>query len=137
MADVVPNYFKKQLMDNNVDLDADTFKLALLDSNHTNDIDNQQTFSDVNGNEVSGTGYSAGGQTIANTSTNQNNTDDEAEFDGDDVTFSNSSITARYAVVYHNATGTIVTILDFGSDKTSSNGDFTVSFAADGIVNLG
>lgn len=137
MADVVTNNFKAEVMKGNLNLDSDQLNLALLDNNHANDIDNDATFSDVSGDEVSGSGYSAGGQAIANTGVTQDNTDDEGVLDGDDVVWSNSSITARYGVVYHNSTGTIVAILDFGQDKTSSNGEFKVSFAGEGIVNLG
>jgi len=137
MADVVTNHFKAEVMRGTLSLGSDQLNLALLDSNHSNDIDNDSVFSDVNGDEISGSGYSAGGQAIANTGVTQDNTDNEGVLDGDDVTWANSSITARYGVVYHNATGTIVAILDFGQDKTSSNGEFKVSFAGEGIVNLG
>lgn len=140
MADVIPNYFKVELAKNNVDLASDSFSLALLDSNHSNNVDTQENLDDVNGNEVSGPGYSSGGQGIANTTVNRNDTDDQAEFDGDDVTFSNSTIDASYAVIYQDtgtaSTSTIVAILDFGGQKSSDNGDFTVSFGADGIAKL-
>lgn len=140
MADAVPNSFKNQIASGNIDFDADTFKLMLLDNNHSNDIDSQEFIDDVSTNEVSGTGYSAGGQTIANIAVTTDNANDQAEVDGDDVTWSSSSITARYGVVYKDtgtpATSPIVCILDFGSDKTSSNGDFTVQFGAEGFIKL-
>ena len=141
MADVVPNGLKQTLLQGGIDGDNDSFKLALLDSNHSNNIDSQEFWGDVNGNEVSGSGYSAGGQAISNTGTSQDDTDDEGVFDGDDVTWSNSTITASYAVVYKDtgsaSTSNIVCIFDFGGSKSSDNGDFTVSFGSEGILNIG
>ena len=136
--DVLQNTYFKKLLDANIDHVNDDIKLALLDSNHTQDKDTHEFFDDVNANEVSGTGYTAGGQSIANTSTAVDDTADDGTFDGDDVVWSNASITARYGVVYKdtgdNSTSPIIGIFDFGQDFTAAAGDFTVSFNSDGIV---
>jgi len=62
-------------------------------------------------------------------------------FDADNVTWSNSSITARAAVVYKDsgtaATSWLIYYDDFGADYISLNGDFTVTWNAEGIVNIG
>ncbi len=68
-------------------------------------------------------------------------TDDEGVFDADDVTWSTSTITARGAIVY-KSTGTaandlLICYFDFGADKSSSAGNFTITWNAEGIVNLG
>lgn len=139
MADILPNSFFKHIMNGGIDLDTDTIKVMLLTNSHSNNIDTQEYIDDVSANEVSGTGYSAGGQALANKAVTQDNTDDEGVFDADDLTWSSSSITARYAVVYKDtgtpSTSPIVCIIDFGADKTSDNGDFTIQWNAEGILN--
>lgn len=139
MADVVYNSFKQKIMDGSIDLDTDTIKVALVTSSYTPDQDTHEDFADIT-NEVSGTGYTAGGQALANKSVSKDNTDNEGVFDADDVTWSSSTITARGAVVYKDtgtpATSWLVAYYDFGSDKTSTSGDFTIQWGAEGIVNL-
>lgn len=139
MADVIYNAFKKNIMNGGIDLDTNTIKVMLVTLSYTPDQDTHEDRADVT-NEVSGTGYSAGGATLANTAVTQDNTDNEGVFDADDVTWSSSSITARGAVLY-KSTGTastdlLICYLDFGSDKTSSSGNFTIQWNAEGIVNL-
>lgn len=139
-ADVIQNSFKKFIMDGTIDLDTDTIKVALLNSSHTQDQDTYDYFNDVSANEVTGTGYTAGGATITTPSVTQNNTDNVGVFDGDDVTWASSTITARYACIYKStgvaSTSPIIAILDFGSDQSSSAGDFTIAWGANGILRL-
>ena len=140
MASIIPNATKKNLMNGGIDLDTDTIKVMLLDSNHSNNADTQEFIDDVSANEVSGTGYTAGGATLANKAVTQDNTDDEGVFDADDVSWAASSITARYAVIYKDtgtpATSPIIAIIDFGEDKVSTSGAFTINWDAEGILNL-
>ncbi len=118
---------------------GDTFKLALYTSAATLDA-NTTTYSAVN--EVVGTGYTAGGGTLVNlgvvTATGTSSTG-TGFTDFTDLTFSSSTITARGALIYNttpsalsNAGATLtnaaVAVLDFGSDKTSTDGDFTIIF---------
>ena len=127
-------------MNGGIDLDTDTIKVMLLTSTHANNADTQEFIDDVSANEVSGTGYTAGGATLANKAVTQDNTDDEGVFDADDVSWAASTITARYAVIYKDtgtpATSPIIAIIDFGEDKVSSAGAFTITWAAEGILNL-
>ena len=82
------NNFKEALLAGDApDLDADTIKVALL-SGHTPDIDAHDFWNDVSGDEISGTGYTAGGETLGTKSISQDNTDDEGVFDAGDVTWS-------------------------------------------------
>lgn len=78
-------------------------------------------------NEVSGTGYTAGGNTltISQVPTSSGTT---AYLDFADTTWSNATITARGALIYlaNGTTNPSVAVLDFGSDKTSTAGDFTI-----------
>ena len=140
MADVVYNSFKRDIMNGGIDLDADTIKVALVTSSYTPDQDAHDNFDDIT-NEVSGTGYTAGGATLANKTVTVDNTDNEGVFDADDPTWSSSTITARGAVFYKStgtaSTSKLICYSDFGSDKTSSGGSFTLQFNSEGILNLG
>lgn len=140
MANVIYNSFKRDIMNGGIDLDTDTIKVALVTSSYTPDQDTHDNFDDVT-NEVAATGgYTAGGATLANVSVTADNTDNEGVFDADDVTWSSSTITARGAVVYKStgvtSTSKLICYFDFGSDQSSSSGNFTISWNAEGILNL-
>lgn len=142
MASGVYNDYKARAFGDGtmVDLDGDTIKLALLTSSYTPDFDAHDFFDDVSANEVAASGtYSAGGATLTVTLT-QDNTDDEGVFDAADVTFTTATITARYAVIYKStgnaATSPLICLIDFGSNQTSTTGNFVITFAAEGILNL-
>ncbi len=139
MADVIFNSFKKKIMDGSIDLDTDTIKVMLVTSSYTPDQDVHDFKDDIT-NEVSGTGYTAGGTALANKAVTADNTDNEGVFDADDVTWASSTITARGAVIYKDtgtpSTSPIICYIDFGSDKSSSAGNFTISWNAEGILNL-
>lgn len=110
---------------------GDTFKMALYTSSATLDA---STTAYSATNEVSGTGYSAGGQGL--TSVDPTTSGTTAFGDFDDETWSTATITARGALIYNSTPNTTsialtnpsVVVLDFGSDKTSTAGDFTVVF---------
>lgn len=140
MANIIYNSFKKKIMDGSIDLDTDTIKVALVTSDYTPSQDNHEDYADIT-NEVSGTGYTAGGATLANKAVTKDNTDNEGVFDADDVTWTSSTITARGAIVYKDsgtdATSWFICYFDFGSDKSSSSGDFKITWNSEGIVNLG
>ena len=80
-------------------------------------------------NEVTGTGYTAGGNTLT-ISTNPTSTGTTAFLDFADTTWVSSTITARGALIYlaNGTTNPAVAVLDFGGDKTSTAGDFTIQF---------
>ena len=122
--------FKKELLEGVHDFlnsGGDTFKIAL----YTNSASfNAATTAYTTSNEVTGTNYTAGGNTL--TRVNPASSGTTAFTDFADTTWSSSSITARGAMIYNDtaAGNPAVVILDFGSDKTSTNGDFTVVFPA-------
>lgn len=140
MADVIFNNFKKLIMNGGIDLDTDTIKVMLVTSSYTPDQDAHDFINDVSANEVSGTGYTAGGATLASVAVTADNTDNEGVFDAADTTWSTSTITARGAVLYKDtgnaATSPVICYFDFGSDKVSSAGDFTIAWNSEGILNL-
>lgn len=133
--------FLSQALNKEIDWDTDTIKVALLSNAYTPDQDAHNYFDDVVANEVSGTGYTAGGNTLANKTNTYNSSTNVIVLDADDTTWSSSTITARYAVVYDaspatNATRPLIGYVDFGSDQSSSNGNFTITWDATGIVRI-
>lgn len=144
MASLVYNAWKyRQLGDTGVtpiNHKTDTIKLALLTSSYTPNQDSHDFYDDVSANEVSPSGtYEAGGATLMVT-VSQDNTDDEGVFDATDVSFTSATITARYAVIYKStgvaSTSPLICLIDFGSNQISTAGTFTITFAAEGILNL-
>jgi len=134
MANIITNNFKEKLMEGAYNLTTDTVKVALLTSSESPAAEDE-TFS--NTNEVSGTGYTAGGATLTNPTVTQDDTDDEGVYDADDVTWSSSTITARYAVIYNTTVADdIMAYIDFTEDKSSSSSDFKIEWNAEGIINL-
>jgi hypothetical protein len=141
MASKLYGQFLSQALNKEVDWDTDTIKVALLTNSYTPDQDAHNYFDDVSTYEVTGTGYTAGGITLANKTNTYNSATNVIVLDADDVTWSSSTITARYAVVYDaspatNATKPLIGYVDFGSDQSSSNGNFTITWDATGIVRI-
>ena len=81
-------------------------------------------------NEVSGTNYTAKGQALTNVTPTSSSTTALTDFT--DETFSNVTLTARGALIFNDSASgdPAVWVLDFGSDKSASSGDFTVVFPA-------
>lgn len=105
----------------------DTFKIALFTSSAT--LDATTTAYSVT-NEVSGTGYTAGGNTLSISQVPQAS-GTTAILDFDNTTWSAATITANGALIYNSTNSdTAVAVLAFGGDKTSTAGDFTVVFPA-------
>jgi len=124
--------FKQELLEAKHDFVASgghTFKLALFTSSATLGA---STTDYATTNEVSGTGYSAGGSALTNVNPTTSGTTAFTDFD--DLTFSTATITANGALIYNTTTdggsGTTdaVCVLAFGGDKTSTAGDFTIQF---------
>lgn len=115
---------------------GNTFKIALYTSSATLGA---STTAYSTSNEVTGTGYSAGGNTLTSVSPTTSGT--TAYVDFADTTWSNSTITANGALIYNaNSSNAAVVTLAFGSDKSSSNGDFVIVFptanATDAIIRI-
>lgn len=133
--------FLQQSLNKEIDWDSDTIKVALLTNSYTPDQDAHNYFDDVASFEVTGTGYTQGGNTLGNKTNTYNSATNVIVLDADDTTWSSSTITARYAVVYDatpatNATKPLIGYVDFGSDQSSSNGNFTITWDATGIVRI-
>ncbi len=138
MADVIFTSFKRDIANGAIDLDTDTLKIMLLTSTYTPSAAHAKR-SDLT-NEVSGTGYTAGGNTLASaTVTNSGTT---GVFTAANSSWTTSTITARYAAIYKSRGGAssadeLVCLFDFVTDKVSSAGTFTVQFNASGILVIG
>jgi len=126
--------FKQELLEgahNFKNSGGDTFKLAM----YTNSASfNAATTAYTTSNEVSGSGYTAGGGTLTRVDPSLSGTTALTDFA--DLTFTSATVTARGALIYNTTTGSgsgttdTVVVLDFGSDKTSTAGDFTIQFPA-------
>jgi len=126
----MPTSFKIELLNGLQNFSADTFKIALYTSSATLDAN---TTAYTTSNEVAtGGNYTAGGNTLSVTTTPTNGGSGTTAFiDFADTTWSAATITARGALIYNNSkSNAAVAVLDFGSDKTSTDGDFTVQFPA-------
>ena len=117
--------FKEELLKGVHDFENDTFKMALYTSSAT--LGASTTAYTVT-NEVSGTGYTAGGQDLDSPTVTLSGT--TAFVDFADETWAGASITARGALIYNStaAGNPAVAVFDFGADKTSTAGDFVVQF---------
>lgn len=131
--------FKSGLMSGLHDFDnpgGNTFKIALYTSSATLGA---STTAYSTSDEVIGTGYTAGGNTLTSVSPTTSGT--TAYVDFADTTWSNSTITANGALIYNaNSSNASCVVLAFGSDKSSSNGDFVIVFptanATDAIIRI-
>ena len=120
--------FKVALLNGEMDFSADTsqtFKLALFTSSATLDA---TTTAYSTTNEVSGTGYTAGGNTLT-IAANPASSGTTAFLDFADTTFASSTITARGALIYKSGGGDpAIAVIDFGEDKQTSSADFVIQF---------
>jgi VCBS repeat-containing protein len=119
--------FKKEVLEALHDFNVSsgsTFKLALYTS--AADLGAATTAYSAT-NEVSGTGYTAGGVTLTNIDPTISGTTAFADFA--DATFTSATITAAGALIYNSSqSNKAVAVLSFGGDKTSTNGDFVIQF---------
>lgn len=130
MASYIYNSFYWDVLKSNINVDADTFKVMLCTSTYTPNR-NHTKRSDIT-NEVSGTGYTAGGNaaTFTISAIDTVNNRDDVVLGG--TTWPGSTITARYAVYYKSRGGLasadeLVAVNDFGSDVTTASGTFTLN----------
>jgi hypothetical protein len=120
--------FKAEILDEVHDLAADTLKIALYTSSASLGA---STTAYTTSNEISGSGYSAGGETLTSTTVSTSGT--TAFFDADDPTWTSASFTARGALIYNSsASDKAIAVLNFGGDFTVSSGTFRIVFPAAG-----
>jgi hypothetical protein len=127
MANIVPDSFKQELFlaTHNFSTTAgNTFKLALYT---TVTGFSASTTNYITTNETSGTGYSASGTTLVNSTVTVAQNVSFVSFNN--ATFSTATLTASCCLIYNTTQSSkAVVVLDFGGSKTSTNGDFTIQF---------
>lgn len=132
-TNAICNSFKKELLQGKHDFDtsSDTYKLAMYTNAATLGASTENY---TTGNEVSSSGYSAGGKALVNQGVKVSS--GVAITDFSDLSFTGVTLTARGALIYNTTTdgGTNTTdavcVLDFGGDKTATAGTFTIQFPA-------
>ena len=124
------NVFKQDCMLGQQNLTGGAIKMALYTANATLNAD---TTVYTTANEATGAGYAAGGNTLTGATVNLSGSTAYANFANS--TWALSAITARGALIYNSSNGKAIAVLDFGADKTSSGGAFTVQFPANDATN--
>ncbi len=142
MARVIFNRFKLALLQKEIDFDTAAFMVMLVASGYTPDKDLHEDRADVT-NEHSDASYTAGGNAVGSVAATQDDVDDEGVVDGNDVVFSNLDGSDFAAYVLYLSTGVAANDLLIMYDDTPTelpvtpNGtDFTITWAAEGILNL-
>ena len=128
--------FKAEILGGVQDLDTDVIKIALYTSAAS--LSAATTAYPVAG-EVVGTGYTAGGNTLASPTISTSGTTAYVDFAG--TSWTTATITARGALIYNSSKANrAIAVLDFGSDKTATAGTFTVQMpantAADALIRI-
>jgi hypothetical protein len=122
-----------------VDWVTDTIKVALTTSAYTPDQDVHDFFNDVT-NEITGTGYTAGGATLGSKSTSYDTASNETRLIAANAQWTTATITARYAVIYKDtgtaSTSPLLGYVDFGGDQSVTAGTLTVQWDATGVLKI-
>lgn len=129
MASLIYNSCIDDMAKGAIDFDTDTFKAMLVTSTYTANKDTHDKRDDVT-NEVSGTGYTAGGATTAVTVT-KDTANDKVTISFGAVSWATATITARAAVIYKSRGGAssadeLVCYVDFGGDVTATGATFSL-----------
>ena len=125
MANVVPYSFAQELLKGTHNFTSNTIKLALYTANPYTTA--STAYSSGSANQVSGTGYTTGGNTLGSpVVANQTNV---ATLTFDAISWTSATFGAAYGVIFNDTDGDkLVVVLDFGGTKSCSNGTFTITF---------
>jgi len=115
-------------------------KVVLCTSTYSPDQDADEFYDDITNELSTGDGYTEGGAALTESDPTYDTGTNEVRLDAADVTWSDSTLTARYAVIYKDtevaSTSPLLAYIDFGEDKSSSAGNFTLQFAATGALKI-
>ena len=137
MANVISDVFKEELLKGNHDFDGGaTYKIALFTSSKTVSVSDPTSYNTTN--QISGTNYTAGGNTLANPAVGRTGSTSFVDFD--DSSWTTATFTAAFAQIYQSSGGAAsgnnsVLVLDFGGDFTATAGTFTIQFPANDSSN--
>ena len=127
----------QSMLNKEIDYDTDTVKAMLCTSSYVPAQDSHRYKSSVT-NEVTGTGYTAGGVTLASKTVTYDGPSNTLTLDCADPSWSASTITARYLVFYvstgTDATSPLIAYVDFGADVSSSGSTWTYVVPSTGIA---
>lgn len=138
MASAIYNEYKKKISE--ISWVGASVKLMLVKSTYTLDIDAHSTLDDLNIGliEVIGDGYAR--KTVTGKDITRDDALDVSNYTADNLTWENSTITARGAILYNDtgvaSTSTLIAYLDFVGDKASNSGDFIIQWHNDGVFRL-
>ncbi|MFM9261474.1 hypothetical protein ACKAMS_22815 [Rhodococcus sp. 5A-K4] len=132
--------FLKSLLNKEVDIDSDTLKVMLCNSTYTPNQDTHQYKSSVT-NEITGTGYTAGGATLTGVTLTYNASTNTIVLDADDVSWNGATFTARHAVIYDSTPGSdatrpLIAVITFDTDIPATSAPFQLLWDAAGIASL-
>lgn len=134
MASGLYNRFKANLMNKEVDLEADVIKVMLLNNSHSFTATHNQK-SEIVANEISGTGYTAGGAALAGKAVTQAAS---TKWDATDVEWTTATFSTWHGVIYDDTlvNDDLMASMDFGGEKTVTAGTFKIQWHVNGIVTL-
>jgi hypothetical protein len=147
ISSAICSSFKQELLQGKHDFDSsggDTFKIALYDSDANLGAATTDYSSSEEITNTAGSAYSAGGAALTNSGVSLSSTTAFTDFS--DVSYTSASFTANGALIYNtttdggSSTTDAVAVIAFGSDKTATNGTFTIQFptadASNAIIRL-
>lgn len=136
----VYSHFPEHALKELINLGApDVIKVALCASGYTPSQDNHDFFDDITNELSAGNGYTSGGATMGSPALTL--TARVLKFDGSDVQWTSSTLTARYAIIYDSTPSNggnkpLIAYVDFGENKSSENGTFKIQWNASGILTI-
>ena len=139
MANLIYNSFREWMADGTIDLDGDTFKVALLTTSYT-PAATHLGYASLTNEVASGNGYTTGGNALDSVTWTKATT--TVTLDAANEAWTSATFTAAYAAIYDDTVTTptadpLVCLFDFGGSKTVSAGTFTLQFdASNGILKL-
>jgi hypothetical protein len=133
------NFFVK-VFNKEIDLDTDVLKVALTTNAHTPNQDTHDYFNDIT-NEITGTGYTAGGQAVTGVTVTLTGASNLITVDANDVAWTGATFTARNYHLYDStpasdATRPLIQYETFGADTTVTGATFTLQWNASGIFTV-
>lgn len=149
MAHAVFNYYKQAVMQGSLNLGASPpIYVMLVNNSYTPDVDLHKYRSSVTANEVSGTGYTAGGVALSGPNVQQNDVTNEGVLNGTAILWTPATFSScLYAVLYGSsglgaASDPLICAVDLGTDPSTANywaalaGTFKITWPATGILAL-
>lgn len=136
MANTVYTEFIYRFMLQQMDITTSPLKVILLNSTYVPNPDHK-FYRDISSYEITGNNYTVGGNTLSSVDIVRDDINNIIKITADTVTWESSSITSKFAVIYEVSSGALIACFDFGSQKTSLNGNFSVSWPIEGLIQMG